>query len=43
MAVVDSADLIINNGLIDVVIDATGVPAVGAELDFGRWKPASIS
>ncbi len=32
VAVVDSADLIINNGLIDVVIDATGVPAVGAEL-----------
>ncbi|WP_048647356.1 NAD(P)H-dependent oxidoreductase [Nitratireductor soli] len=32
VAVTDDADLLINNGLIDVVIDATGVPAVGAEI-----------
>lgn len=31
-AVVDSADRILESGLIDVVIDATGVPSVGAEL-----------
>ncbi len=32
IAVTGDADLIIDNGLIDVVIDATGVPAVGAEI-----------
>ncbi|MCR4268689.1 NAD(P)H-dependent oxidoreductase [Nitratireductor sp. ZSWI3] len=32
VAVTDDADLLINNELIDVVIDATGVPAVGAEI-----------
>ena len=32
VAVTDDVNLIINSGLIDVVIDATGVPAVGAEL-----------
>jgi predicted homoserine dehydrogenase-like protein len=32
VAVVDNADLVIGNDLIDVVIDATGVPAVGAEI-----------
>ena len=31
-AVTDNADAILNSGLIDVVIDATGVPAVGAEI-----------
>ncbi|MDX8436849.1 MULTISPECIES: NAD(P)H-dependent oxidoreductase [Mesorhizobium] len=31
VAVTGDADLVINNELIDVVIDATGVPAVGAE------------
>jgi len=32
IAVTGDADLIIGNDLIDVVIDATGVPAVGAEI-----------
>ena len=32
IAVTDNADLILNNDLIDVVIDATGIPAVGAEI-----------
>ena len=32
VAVTDDVNLLINSGLIDVVIDATGVPAVGAEL-----------
>ena len=31
-AITDNADLILESGLIDVVIDATGVPAVGAEI-----------
>ena len=32
IAVTNDADLILENDLIDVVIDATGVPAVGAEI-----------
>ncbi|PSH62304.1 homoserine dehydrogenase, partial [Phyllobacterium brassicacearum] len=32
IAITDNADLILENDLIDVVIDATGVPAVGAEI-----------
>jgi predicted homoserine dehydrogenase-like protein len=32
IAVTNDAELILNSGLIDVVIDATGVPAVGAEI-----------
>ncbi len=32
VAVTDTANLILENDLIDVVIDATGVPAVGAEI-----------
>ncbi|MEM9320291.1 MAG: homoserine dehydrogenase [Pseudomonadota bacterium] len=32
IAVTDNADLLIGSGLIDVVIDATGIPAVGAEI-----------
>jgi predicted homoserine dehydrogenase-like protein len=32
IAVTDDADLVIGNDLIDVVIDATGVPSVGAEI-----------
>ena len=32
VAVTDDVNLLINSGLIDVVIDATGVPAVGAEI-----------
>lgn len=32
IAVTDDAELVIGNDLIDVVIDATGVPAVGAEI-----------
>lgn len=31
-AVTDNADTILNSGIIDVVIDATGVPEVGAEI-----------
>jgi predicted homoserine dehydrogenase-like protein len=32
VAVTDDVNLLINSGLIDVVVDATGVPAVGAEI-----------
>ena len=32
VAVTDNVDHLINSGLIDVVIDATGVPSVGAEI-----------
>lgn len=32
VAVTDDASLVLESGLIDVVIDATGVPAVGAEI-----------
>ncbi len=32
IAVTDNADLLLESGLIDVVIDATGIPAVGAEI-----------
>ena len=32
IAVTDNVDLLINSGLIDVVIDATGVPEVGAQI-----------
>lgn len=32
IAVTEDAELLVSNGLIDVVIDATGVPAVGAEI-----------
>lgn len=31
-AIADNADAILESGLIDVVIDATGIPAVGAEI-----------
>ncbi len=31
-AITDNADAILESGLIDVVIDATGIPAVGAEI-----------
>ncbi len=31
-AITDNADLLLESGLIDVVIDATGIPAVGAEI-----------
>lgn len=32
VAITNNADLVVGNDLIDVVIDATGVPAVGAEI-----------
>ncbi len=32
VAVTDNAEILLESGLIDVVIDATGVPAVGAEI-----------
>src|SRR5690606_17757175 len=32
IAVTNDADLVISSDLIDVVVDATGVPAVGAEI-----------
>lgn len=32
IAIADNADAILESGLIDVVIDATGIPAVGAEI-----------
>jgi predicted homoserine dehydrogenase-like protein len=38
VALVDDASLIIKNGLIDVVVDATGVPAVGAELGLAAME-----
>ena len=37
-AVTDNADAILNSGLIDVVIDATGVPAVGAEIGLSAME-----
>jgi predicted homoserine dehydrogenase-like protein len=38
IAVVGDASMIIGNGLIDVVVDATGVPAVGAELGLAAME-----
>ena len=37
-AVADSAEAILESGLIDVVIDATGVPAVGAEIGLSAME-----
>lgn len=38
VAVTDDASLVIANGLIDVVIDATGIPAVGAEIGLSAME-----
>ena len=38
VAVTNSADTILNSGLIDVVIDATGVPSVGAEIGLSAME-----
>ncbi len=38
IAVTSDANLILQNGLIDVVIDATGVPAVGAEIGLSAME-----
>ncbi len=43
VALVDDAELVIGNEEIDVVVDATGVPAVGAEIGLAPWSRASIS
>ena len=37
-AITDNADAILASGLIDVVIDATGVPAVGAEIGLSAME-----
>ena len=37
IAVTNDSSLVIGNDLIDVVIDATGVPAVGAEITIGTY------
>ncbi len=37
-AITDSAEPILQSGLIDVVIDATGVPAVGAEIGLSAME-----
>jgi len=37
-AITDDADLLLESGLIDVVIDATGVPAVGAEIGLSAME-----
>ncbi len=37
-AVTDTVDTILESGLIDVVIDATGVPAVGAEIGLAAME-----
>jgi len=37
-AITDKADLLLESGLIDVVIDATGVPAVGAEIGLSAME-----
>ena len=37
-AITDQADLLLESGLIDVVIDATGVPAVGAEIGLSAME-----
>ncbi|RMF40727.1 MAG: homoserine dehydrogenase [Alphaproteobacteria bacterium] len=38
IAVTDNVDAMLESGLIDVVIDATGVPAVGAEIGLGAME-----
>ncbi|MXN54327.1 homoserine dehydrogenase [Shinella sp. AETb1-6] len=38
VAVTSSAETILNSGLIDVVIDATGVPSVGAEIGLSAME-----
>ena len=38
IAVTDDAGLVIGSGLIDVVVDATGVPAVGAEIGLAAME-----
>ncbi len=38
IAVTNSAETILNSGLIDVVIDATGVPSVGAEIGLSAME-----
>lgn len=37
-AIAGSADLLLESGLIDVVVDATGVPAVGAEIGLAAME-----
>ena len=37
-AITDNADSVLTSGLIDVVIDATGVPAVGAEIGLAAME-----
>lgn len=37
-AVVDDASIILESGLIDVVVDATGIPAVGAEIGIAAME-----
>jgi len=37
-AIAGSADLMLESGLIDVVVDATGVPAVGAEIGLAAME-----
>lgn len=37
-AITDNADLLLESGLIDVVIDATGLPAVGAEIGLAAME-----
>jgi predicted homoserine dehydrogenase-like protein len=37
-AIAPSADVVVESGLIDVVIDATGVPAVGAEIGLSAME-----
>jgi predicted homoserine dehydrogenase-like protein len=37
-AIVDDVDCILESGLIDVVVDATGVPAVGAEIGLNAME-----
>ncbi|MFK7892853.1 MAG: NAD(P)H-dependent oxidoreductase, partial [Granulosicoccus sp.] len=37
-AITDNADLLIESGLIDVLIDATGIPAVGADIGIAAME-----
>ncbi len=38
IAITDDVDSLLNAGLIDVVVDATGVPAVGAEIGLSAME-----
>ena len=42
VAVTANVDALLEAGLIDVVVDATGIPSVGAEIGVWRGRSASV-